>query len=89
MHSVVNEDFKIRNIEGVITCPNPQPISADEGGAAIQADDETQVLHEVFPPGLIEAISICPRDGIPQTSPPAALFHTISAPRRAITRHRG
>ena len=45
---VVNEESEIRNIEGTIepegshVSPGPQPESAQEGGAVIQADDEDE-----------------------------------------------
>jgi superfamily II DNA/RNA helicase len=49
---VVNEEFEIRNIEGAIASPDPQPASEEEGEAATQADDENEAaLREVVTGG--------------------------------------
>ena len=44
IHSVlvVNEKSEIRNIEGAIFSPDPQPEITDEGGTAIQSNDEDE-----------------------------------------------
>ena len=46
---VVNEKSQIRNIEGAVVSPDPQPESAEGGATVIQADDEGEVaFREVF-----------------------------------------
>jgi len=52
---VVNEEFEIRNIEGAITSPDPQPTSAEAGETVTQTDGEGDAaLHKVVVEKLSE-----------------------------------
>ncbi|KAF9646100.1 hypothetical protein BDM02DRAFT_3262483 [Thelephora ganbajun] len=49
---VVNEELEIRNIEGAIASPDPQPVSTEEGETASQPDEDEVTLHDVVTEGL-------------------------------------
>ncbi|KAF9651830.1 hypothetical protein BDM02DRAFT_3109910, partial [Thelephora ganbajun] len=49
---VVNEEFEIRNIEGAIASPDPQPVSTEVGETGLQPDEDEVTLHDVVIEGL-------------------------------------
>ena len=53
---VVNEEFEVRNIEGAITSPDPQPASAETGETVTRVDSEDEgTLRNVVVGELSEA----------------------------------
>ena len=71
IHSVlvVNEEFEIRNIEGAIVSPDPQPSSTEEGEAVSQADDEDEAALRDVVTGELSGVGLGGEDVLASETP--------------------
>lgn len=66
---VVNEESEIRNIEGAIASPDPRPESTEEGGMAIQADNEGEVTFHEAVTGELSGVDLQEEEVLGSESP--------------------